>query len=85
MGSESVGCAGLVPGGLADSTLVSARGKPRLKTLNLVHKTGRRLVAPGEPFQNEISSSIVSTKVFGLGDCAASPIHASSLDGLRFA
>jgi len=41
-------------------------------------------VAQREPFQNWISSSIVSTKVFELGDCAAGLIPSSGPDSLRF-
>ena len=56
-----------------------------MKPLNLADEIGRHSVPQREPFQNGISSSIVSTKVFGLGDCAAGPILSSGPDSLRFA
>jgi hypothetical protein len=56
-----------------------------MKPISLVDKIGRHSVAQKEPFQNEISSSIVSTNVFGLGDCAAGLISSSGPDSLRFA
>ena len=56
-----------------------------MKPLTLVDKIGRHSMAQWEPFQNEISSSIVSTKVLGLGDCVAGLIPSSGPDGLRFA
>jgi hypothetical protein len=56
-----------------------------MKPLNLVGKIGRRSVARSELFQNEISSSIVSTNAFGLGDCANGLIPSCGPDDLRFA
>jgi hypothetical protein len=56
-----------------------------MKLLNFVDKIGRVQWRKREPFQNEISSSIVSIKVFGLGDCVARLISSSGPDSLRFA
>ena len=56
-----------------------------MKPLNLVGKIGWHSVTQRELFQNEISSSIVSAKVLGLGDCAADLIASGGPDSLRFA
>ena len=56
-----------------------------MKPLSLVDKLTWRFVERGELLHNGISSSIVSTEAFGLGDCAAGLIPSSDPDGLLFA
>src|SRR3984957_9682846 len=56
--------------------------RTRMKPLMLVGKRGQHSVAECDPFQHEISSSIISTQVFGLDDCATRLIPSSSPDSL---